>query len=178
MDTSCGCGFDVKATPRSWSPCRPMITTGRSLPCVGSSSYGTHVQTTSPGSASPSRCGEYSMWRSLVATSALGGGPGGGAAFLRNSPRTPPISPDRIAASLPTSPDEPPHGRLRRRRRPLGGAAACCSCWPCCDRMHLSLEWRGYHQQRFFPERGRRRSARLRSHNACRRGAPAWSEGL
>ena len=38
-----------------------MMTTGRSLPSVGSSSNGTHVHTTSPGSGSPSSCGVYSM---------------------------------------------------------------------------------------------------------------------
>ena len=54
--------FEVSAhADEAVAPRRPMMTTGRSLPCVGSSSYGTHVHTTSPGSASPSRIGVYSM---------------------------------------------------------------------------------------------------------------------
>ena len=59
------CGRDPASTsarrPTGASPWRPMMTTGRSLPSVGSSSNGTHVHTTSPGSGSPSMFGVYSM---------------------------------------------------------------------------------------------------------------------
>ncbi len=64
--------FDVSCTPASWLPSRPMITTGRSLPCCGSSSNGTQVHTTSPGSGSPSRFGEYSI-RTPGSTRRVGG---------------------------------------------------------------------------------------------------------
>ncbi len=53
--------LEVNGTPARSRPVRPMMTTGRSLPCVGSSSYGTHVHTTSPGSGSPSMSGLYSI---------------------------------------------------------------------------------------------------------------------
>ena len=58
--------------PTGGVPWRPMMTTGRSLPSVGSSSNGTHVHTTSPGSGSPSRCGVYSM-RTPASTGRVGG---------------------------------------------------------------------------------------------------------
>ena len=64
--------FVVRATPERAAPWRPMMMTGRSLPSVGSSSYGTHVHTTSPGSGSPSRAGVYSM-RTPVSTGRVGG---------------------------------------------------------------------------------------------------------
>ena len=63
----------VSGIPTSFEPRRPITMTGRSLPCSGSSSNGTHAHTTSPGSGSPSIWGEYSTvttpslgsWRSL-----------------------------------------------------------------------------------------------------------------
>src|SRR4051794_33365074 len=53
----------------------PTITTGRSLPCDGSSSQGTQVHTTSPGSAPPSRSGLYSM-RAPASVESRDGAPG------------------------------------------------------------------------------------------------------
>lgn len=53
-------------SPYKVAPRRAMITRGRSLPRPSFSSYGTHDQTTSPGSAVPSRSGAYEVWISAI----------------------------------------------------------------------------------------------------------------
>ena len=60
----------------SQAPSRPTSSTGRSLPWLWSSSYGTQVQTISPGSGRPSGFGAYAEVRG--AGEVAGVGPGGG----------------------------------------------------------------------------------------------------